>query len=101
MVLDGRIFVETKKDKKMVQIKQAKQTKTTTQMTFCSNNVDELSNNIALALLTGSFNTLRKYSKNGQPINLDKLKNFKEKFDDLIYDVKSEMSINIKDVVDF
>ena len=85
----------------MVQIRKAKQNKLTTQMTFESDTVDQLRSNVALALLTGSFNPLRKYSKEGQPIDLDKLKIFQEKFNNLISEVESEMNINIISVEDF
>lgn len=86
---------------KMVQIRKAKQNKLTTQMTFESDAVDQLRSNIALGLLTGSYNPLRKYSKNGQPIDLDKLKSFQEKFNNLISEVENEMSVNITEVENF
>ena len=85
----------------MIQIKKAKQNKLTTQMTFEAETVNQLRSNIALGLLTGSFNPLRKYSKDGQPIDLDKLKVLQKKFDNLISEVENEMSVNIIEVENF
>lgn len=85
----------------MVQIRKAKQNKLTTQITFESETVNQLRSNVALALLAGSFNSLRKYSKDRQPIDLDRLKVFQEKFDKLISEVENEMSVNIIEVDDF
>ena len=85
----------------MVQIRKAKQNKLTTQMTFEAKTVNQLRSNIALGLLSGSFNPLRKYSKDGQPIDLDKLKALQQKFNDLISEVENEMSVNIIEVDNF
>lgn len=85
----------------MIQIRKAKQNKLTTQMTFEAETVDQLKSNIALGLLVGSFNSLRKYSKDGQPIDLDRLKILQEKFDSLISEVANEMSVSIIEVENF
>ena len=44
---------------------------------------------------------MRKYSKGGQPIDLDRLKVLQEKFDNLISEVENEMSVNIIEVENF
>lgn len=85
----------------MLQIRKAKKNKLTTQIVFESGTIDQLKSNIALGLLTGGFNPLRKYAKNGQPISLDKLKDFQLKFNNLISEVKNEMNININEVENF
>ena len=85
----------------MIQFRKAKQKKLTTEITFGAVTDNQLESNIALGLLTGGFNTLRKYSKDGQPIDLDKLKKLQEKFEYLISEVKCEMTINIDEVRDF
>jgi len=85
----------------MVQLKRAKQTTKTTQLVLESETINQLGSNIALGLLTGGYNPLRRYSKDGQPIDLDKLKALQERFDDLIYDVKEVMNVNILEVENF
>lgn len=82
----------------MLRFRKLKQTTLTTQITFESDTVEELRSNIALALLTGAYNPLRKHSKGGQPIDYDKLKVFQEKFETLISDVKDEMDINVLEI---
>lgn len=51
---------------------------------------------LALSLLLGNYNPLRKYCKNDQPIDLEKLEGFKTEFDDLISRVRDSMNIDIR-----
>ncbi|MFB3057352.1 MAG: hypothetical protein ACE1ZQ_09360 [Ignavibacteriaceae bacterium] len=49
----------------------------------------------AIALLFGAYNPLRKHSDNNCPINLEKLTEYKERMDNLIYDVINDMNVNV------
>jgi hypothetical protein len=95
------LSIDNLKRNKMVEIRKAKQKKLTTQMTFEAETVNQLRSNIALGLLTGSFNPLRKYSKDGQSIDLDKLKVLQENFNYLICEVENEMTVKLLNVENF
>ena len=82
-------------------LKRAKQTTKTTQLVLVSETDHQLSSNIALGLLLGGYNPLRRHSKDGQPIDLDKLKALQERFSDLIHDVQEVMNVNIWEVENF
>ncbi len=50
---------------------------------------------VSLALLTGFYNPMRRYSDNDKPIDIKKLAEFKERFKDLINEVISEMEVDL------
>ena len=56
---------------------------------------------MALALLVGAYNPLRKHSENDEPIDLEKLNSFKDRFNELIWEVKNEMNLNIDGLEEF
>jgi len=73
----------------------------TTQLVLVSETIDQIGGNIALGLLLGGYNPLRRHSKDGQPIDLDKLEALQDRFDDLIYEVQEAMNVNILAVENF
>lgn len=79
-------------------IKSLKQTKKTTQITLNSESDYEISNNMALALLLGSYNSMRKYSINDKPIDSYKLHELQTKFRNLLFEVENAMSVNIREI---
>jgi len=85
----------------MTTLKSGKIQKKTAVITLHNENIIDTENNIALALLLGAYNPLRKHSSNDMPINLDKLEELQNKFDSIISEIKYEMKVNILDVERF
>ena len=79
-------------------LKSAKIKKRTTSLTLYSENKIEVKEILAVYLLMGAYNSLRKHSPNGQPICDDLLKIYQDKFSDLIYQVMGSMDINTSSV---
>lgn len=84
-------------------LKKLKFTKKTATFTFdiaepWSNDTDEteMTRVLALSLLIGNYNPLRKYCKNDQPIDIEHLEGFKTEFDNLISRVSDSMNTDIK-----
>ena len=84
-----------------IQLRSGKRTKKTVSMVFECETMSQTKLNIALSLLCGSFNPLRKHSKSDTPINLEKLKAFKEKFNELLIEVVENMDVNIHEIEKF
>jgi len=82
-------------------LKSGKIQKKTAVITLHNENIIDAENNIAIALLLGAYNPLRKHSPNEMPINLDKLKELQNEFDSIISEIKHEMKVNILDVERF
>jgi len=53
---------------------------------------------VSIALLTGYYNPMRKYSDSDKPIDIKRLFELREKFNGLINEVISEMDVNVEDV---
>jgi len=53
---------------------------------------------LAICLLTGAYNPLRKFSKKGCPIDLLKLSKYKERFEDLLNEVINDMDVDVEEV---
>lgn len=85
----------------MAQLRKGKQLAKTTTMVFESETLDQTKNNIAVALLCGAFNPLRKYSSNGVPIDLEKLKKLQIEFRNLLEEVELNMNVDILKVNEF
>ncbi len=82
----------------IMNLKSAKIKKRTTNITLYSENKIEVKEILALSLLMGAYNSLRKHSQSGQPICEDVLKVYQDKFSDLIYQVMGSMDINTSSV---
>ncbi len=52
----------------------------------------------ALLLLTGFYNPLRRVSPSDNPIDLESLKGYKQRFQDLINEVISEAEVNADEI---
>lgn len=78
-------------------IKSVKFTKRTASLTMFSedSNLDRYTV-LAISLLMGNYNALRKHSKNDSPIDLGKLEVFKERHRDLLNDIINEMDIDVE-----
>jgi hypothetical protein len=88
-------------NKTMIKNKTAKYEKTSTTIKLFATTSEQKRENIALALLTGSYNPLRKHSLSGQPIDEERLKKFQEEFNNIIAKVSYEMNIDIEGVEAF
>jgi len=53
---------------------------------------------VALSLLTGFYNPLRKYSNNDTPIDIEKLNEFSQQFNNLINDVIGATDIDVEEI---
>ena len=53
---------------------------------------------LAQSLLYGNYNPLRKFSNSGNPIDLEKLEKYKEKYESLINDIIGDMDLNVEDL---
>lgn len=85
----------------MVQLKQGKQNPKTTAMIFESETLDQTRSNIALALLCGGYNSLRKYTSNGISIDIDKLDKLRIEFSNLLDEVEINMCVGVLQVEEF
>jgi hypothetical protein len=56
---------------------------------------DDLSEIAAFLLLTGQYNPLRQYSPADNPIDLEKLKTYKNEFNNILYSMKKDMNIDL------
>lgn len=85
----------------MIDIKNLKLNKKTALLTIYSesgllnNSIDE-KRIIALSLMIGNFNPLRKYASSGVPIDLDKFEKYQDRFNTLIDDIVSDLEIDEK-----
>ena len=84
-------------------LKKLKFTKKTATYTFdiaepWSNDTEEekMTEVLALSLLIGNYNPLRKYCKNDKPIDIEQLEGFKTEFDNLIGRVTGSMNTDIR-----
>ena len=84
-----------------IQLRSGKRTNKTVSMVFECETMHQTKLNIALSLLCGSFNPLRKHSKSSTPINFDKLQSFKTEFNELLKEVAENMDVNIHEIEKF
>lgn len=54
---------------------------------------------LALSLLMGNYNPLRKFSKNDSPIDLEKLEAYKDRLENLISEMVSDMDVDVSKAV--
>ena len=70
-------------------------TKTTAKIIVHVESIEDKKDIVAQSLLLGNFNPLREFSENDTPINLDKLKEFKDRYEDLICEMVDSMNVKV------
>lgn len=82
----------------MLGLKSIKVKKSVTNVVINLDDTSTLEQTMALSLLLGNYNSLRKASEDNTPIDLEKLEAFRLSFSSLLSNVASEMSINLDDI---
>jgi len=86
----------------MISTKSIKVSKRTFTMTFQSLDKElcnlEKYEAVAIALMTGFYNPLRKVSRLDAPINLDKMAAHQEKFNAIINDIITDIEVDVEDI---
>lgn len=77
----------------MLYLKSVKRNKRTAVFTFEYESEEQFKELVALALVSGFYNPLRKFTDNDKPIDWEIFKGYRDKFLHLIADVKFYMNI--------
>ena len=83
-----------------MRIKKVKFSKKTATVKFECDSMTEKQQLIALALISGNYNPLRKYSSNDKPIDIEQMNEYTQKLEDLLFKVYLDTNVKPEEYPD-